>query len=223
MSFEEIAALLYRVTEIATQALQALQQAAEDADDCTRLVADATAGTTQEYEAADVVANFDAARAGADQCRNTLAAAIANVERIKAAFQTQPTTGLSWSEHQRARLPTYITSGTYLDPDGHTELVQSGREPDGEHERINAHLVAVGAIPPIKIEATTHVEMKVAWRMRLGNVDRVDLVINNKVCTGRRSCTGLLPAVLLPGQTLVIHDPVGSREIHGRTIGELHP
>lgn len=29
----------------------------------------------------------------------------------------------------------------YRDPDGHTDLVQSGREPDGEHDRINDHLV----------------------------------------------------------------------------------
>lgn len=216
MSFAEITAQLDRVAEVATQALQALRQASEDADDCTKLISDTIAGTTQESEAAAVVANFDAVRAGADEHCEALAAAISNVERIKAAFQTQPTPEPSWSQQQRTQLPAHITSGIYLDPDGHTELVQSGREPDGEHERINAHLVAVGAIPPIRIEATKHVEMKVAWRMRQGRVNRVDLVVNFKVCEGELSCTDLLPDVLLPGQTLVVHDPLGSFEIHGR-------
>jgi hypothetical protein len=68
----------------------------------------------------------------------------------------------------------------------------------------------------MKIEATKHVEMKVAWRMRQGRVDRVHLVINFEVCEGTLSCTELLPDVLLPGQTLVIHDPLGSFEIHGK-------
>lgn len=223
MSFAEIAAQLDRVVELAARALHALRQASDSADDCTRLIAESTAGTTQESEAATITANFDAASAGALDQAEALAAALRGVEQIRARFEigTTPASPAepNWSEHQRARLPAYITSGTYLDRDGYTELVQSGREPDGEHERINAHLIALGLITPNKTaEASKHVEMKVAWRMRQGGVDRVDLVINYEVCDGKMSCTRILPWVLLPGQTLVIHDPLGSFEIHGREI-----
>jgi len=225
MSFAEIAAQLDRVVDLAEQALRALRQASDSADDCKKLIAESTAGTTQESEAATITANFDAVHSGALDQGESLAAALSGVERIRAALQVHPTATepapalrveQSWAERQRQRLPAYITSGVYLDPDGYTELVQSGREPDGEHERINAHLVAVGAIPPIKIEAPKHVEMKVAWRMRQGRVNRVDLVINRAVCEGMNSCTELVPDVLLPGQTLVVHDPLGSFEIHGK-------
>lgn len=228
MSFAEIAALLDRVTEVATQALQALRQASEDAGDCTKLITESTAGTTQEPEATEVIANFGAASTGALDQAEALAAALRGVEQIRARFEVGTTTSnptpappaeVSWAEQQRTRLPAYITSGACLDPDGYTELVQSGREPDGEHERINAHLVAVGLVSPNRTaEASKHVEMKVGWRMRQSGVGRVHLVINYEVCDGKMSCTRLLPWVLLPGQTLVIHDPLGSFEIHGREI-----
>jgi nucleic acid/nucleotide deaminase of polymorphic system toxin len=128
-----------------------------------------------------------------------------------------PPPELSWADRQRARLPAHITSGIYVDEDGNTEIVRSGREADGEHERINGHLVDVGLAPPIgSLEVTKHVEVKVAWRQRNGGVDRVELVVNNEVCSGIRSCERMLPFVLGPGQTLVVHDPVRTREFRGR-------
>ncbi|MGZ3144980.1 DddA-like double-stranded DNA deaminase toxin [Lentzea chajnantorensis] len=42
------------------------------------------------------------------------------------------------------------------------------------------------------------------------------MVVNNRLCEGRLSCFELLPHVLLPGQTLVVHDPVRSYTFHGR-------
>lgn len=219
MSFSGVTAALNQVAELAEQALQALRQASDSAGDCGKLLSESTAGTTNEDEASAVTADFEAVRAGALRQCEALEAVLRGIDQIRARFEVgtapEPPT---WAEQQRERLPPYITSGFYLDPDGHTELVQSGREPDGEHERINNHLIAVGAIPPIKIESATHVEMKMAWRMRQGGVDRVDLTINNKVCTGDLSCTRLLPHVLLPGQKLVIHDPVKSHEIRGKEV-----
>jgi hypothetical protein len=218
MSFAGVTALLGRVAELAQQAVQALRQASDSAEACRQLVADATVGTTQEFEASAVTADFEAVRAGALRQCGALEAVLRGVEQIRARFEVGTVPEPTWAEQQRERLPRYITSGFYLDPDGHTELVQSGREPDGEHDHINNHLIAVGAIPPVRIESTTHVEMKVAWRMRRGGVHRVDLTINNKICTGDLSCTRLLPHVLLPGQTLVIHDPVKSHEIRGKDL-----
>ncbi|WP_352236265.1 DddA-like double-stranded DNA deaminase toxin [Lentzea sp. NBRC 102530] len=52
--------------------------------------------------------------------------------------------------------------------------------------------------------------------MRQGGVDRVELVINFEVCNGIFSCKKLLAHILLPGQTLIIHDPVRSFEIRGK-------
>ncbi|GHH55939.1 DddA-like double-stranded DNA deaminase toxin [Lentzea cavernae] len=218
MSFADVSALLSRVAELAAQALQALRHVSDSAEDCGKLITESTAGTTNEYEASAITADFEAVRAGALlQCK-ALEAALQGVEQIRARFEVgaTPAAEPTWAEQRRRHLPSYITSGFYLDPDGYTELVQSGSEPDGEHKRINDHLVEVEAIPPRQVETSKHVEMKVAWRMRHSGIDRVDLVINEELCTGRFSCTVLLPDVLLPGQTLVIHDPVKSHEICGR-------
>ncbi|ANZ36653.1 hypothetical protein BBK82_11830 [Lentzea guizhouensis] len=116
-------------------------------------------------------------------------------------------------------MPKYQTSGVYRTSDGRTNLVQSGREPDGEHDRINDHLVQLGiGRPSASVEASNHVEIKVGWRMRQGGVDRVELVVNNELCNGALSCSRLLPYVLGPGQTLVVHDPVRSREFRGKDV-----
>jgi uncharacterized protein YhaN len=158
MTFAEIAAQLARVVEMAERAQQALRQASDDADDCKRLIAESTAGTTHDAEAAEVVANFAAASTGAADHAEALAMVLAGVERIRAALQVHTSAAeQSWAEQQRARLPAYITSGACTDPDGYTELVQSGREPDGERERINAHLIALGLASPNRIaEASKH-------------------------------------------------------------------
>lgn len=40
--------------------------------------------------------------------------------------------------------------------------------------------------------------------------------MNNQLREGPLSCFDLLPLVLLPGQTLVVHDPVRPHTFHGR-------
>jgi nucleic acid/nucleotide deaminase of polymorphic system toxin len=123
----------------------------------------------------------------------------------------------SWIERQRDQLPTYITSGFYRDEDGNSDLVQSGSESSGEDRAIARHLIERGlARPRGSATVPQHVETKVGWRMRQSGVQRAELIVNNRVCEGMLSCTEVLPEVLLPGQTLVVHDPVGSYAFHGR-------
>ncbi|KOV83749.1 DddA-like double-stranded DNA deaminase toxin [Nocardia sp. NRRL S-836] len=93
------------------------------------------------------------------------------------------------------------------------------REPDEEHDRINDHLIQLGiGRPGASVEASKHVEVKVAWRMRQRGMDHVELVVNNELCNGTLSCSRLLPYVLGPDQTLTVHDPVRSREFRGRDV-----
>ncbi|GLY50960.1 hypothetical protein Lesp01_46160 [Lentzea sp. NBRC 102530] len=151
MSFADVAARLNQVVELAGRTLQALRQASDTAADSTTLITESMAGTSQESEAAEVTANFHAVHTGALDLSEALTVLLRRVEEIRSRFEVgaaspEPT----WADQQRSRLPKYITSGYYLDPDGYVELVQSGSEPDGEHDRINAHLVEVGAIPPLK-------------------------------------------------------------------------
>lgn len=125
----------------------------------------------------------------------------------------------TWAERQREQLPKYITSGIYVDPDGNTEIVQSGQDVDGIHQQVADHLRGLGfpASPKGRVTTGEHVEGKVAWRQRNSGVDHVELVVNNEMCQGMYSCRKLVPFILRPGQTLVIHDPVTSRVFHGRS------
>ncbi|MEV6718563.1 hypothetical protein AB0M48_41725 [Lentzea sp. NPDC051208] len=76
---------------------------------------------------------------------------------VWASAPPTPQPELRWDEQQRRTLPAQITSGRYFDDDGHSDLVQSGSEPDGEHERINDYLIENGIIDPKRIETTKHV------------------------------------------------------------------
>ncbi|KOV77186.1 hypothetical protein [Nocardia sp. NRRL S-836] len=49
-------------------------------------------------------------------------------------------------EQQRPYLPSSITSGIYVDQDGHFDMARSGSELDGEHERINVVLIEQGLV-----------------------------------------------------------------------------
>jgi hypothetical protein len=131
-----------------------------------------------------------------------------------------PAPETTWAERQREQLPKYITSGIYVDPDGNTEIVQSGQEVNGTHQQVADHLRNLGfpAGPRGRVTMGEHVEGKVAWRQRNSGVDHVELVVNNEMCQGMYSCRKLVPFILKPGQTLVIHDPVTSRVFHGRSL-----
>lgn len=118
-------------------------------------------------------------------------------------------------------MPAYDgkTAGRYVDPDGYTEDVRSGYEIDGEHQQISEHLFRRGyppSPPGARVTLGVHVEAKVAWRMRNGGVRHVELVVNNRRCRGPYSCRELLPEILLPGQTLVVHAPRTTRVYRGR-------
>ncbi|MFT7841118.1 SCP1.201-like deaminase [Saccharothrix sp. BKS2] len=100
-----------------------------------------------------------------------------------------------------------------------TELVQSGQELDGTHQQVAGHLRSIGFPAALRGRVTMgeHVEGKVAWRQRNSGVGHVELMVNNEMCQGMYSCRKLVPFILRPGQTLVIHDPVTSRVFHGRS------
>ncbi|MGW6937396.1 DddA-like double-stranded DNA deaminase toxin [Lentzea sp. NPDC054927] len=130
-----------------------------------------------------------------------------------------PPPAATWAERHRAQLPSYVTSGFYRDEDGHSDLVQSGGESNGEDRAIAQHLVNIGRVRPRTFPtAAQHVETKVGWRMRVSGVVRAEVVVNNQLCEGPLSCFELLPLVLLPGQTLIVHDPVRSHTFHGKGI-----
>lgn len=192
-------------------------------------------GTAEEAEADAVVASFNAVRDGARTRISEAKAALEGVARIRAVFESERKPGTTapvplpaesmspreqpWVTQARAQLPAYQTSGMYRDPDGHGDVVQSGREPDGEHDRINDHLVRLGiGRPGASLEASKHVEVKVGWRMRLSGVSHAELVVNNELCNGALSCAQLLHFVLGPGQTLTVHDPVRSRVFRGKDV-----
>ncbi|MDX8037565.1 hypothetical protein SK803_45850 [Lentzea sp. BCCO 10_0856] len=84
-----------------------------------------------------------------------------------------PLPAATWVERHRGQLPSYVTSGFYRDEDGHSDLVQSGGESNGEDRAIAQHLVDIGRVRPRTFPTTAqHVETKVGWRMRVSGVAR---------------------------------------------------
>ncbi|MEU7475314.1 DddA-like double-stranded DNA deaminase toxin [Lentzea sp. NPDC042327] len=225
-TFGEVAALLTQAVQKSEAAISTLSRASALVDECRSQLLAALAGTTAEDDAAAVIASFQAVQDGVAERVRELRAALEGLARIRARFEVHsrpepasPAAVQSWVAGTRAGLPWYRTSGVYRSSDGRTDLVQSGREPDGEHDRINDHLVDLGiGRPGASVEASKHVEVKVAWRMRQSGMNRVELVVNNELCNGVLSCSRLLPHVLGPGQTLTVHDPVRSREFRGKDV-----
>lgn len=101
-------------------------------------------------------------------------------------------------------------------------MVQSGDAASGEVRAIAKHVADLGLIRPGSTPwVASHVEAKVAWRMRKAtteHVKNVELVINNVICQGDLACEELLPDILLPGQTLIVHDLKGTHTFHGRDL-----
>ena len=234
-SFEEVSAELNRVVTKSEELAAALERAGQLADEAAQLLTAVMQGAGQlegEFgqavqhwaevtkRAAELSQAVTAVRQGVESCRETVqgdqsspgpAGPMASTRQIPVL---PPTT---WIERQREQLPSYVTSGFYRDEDGHSDLVQSGAEPNGEDRAIAQHLVGIGRVRPRTFPtAAQHVETKVGWRMRVSGVQRAEVVVNNQLCEGPLSCFELLPLVLLPGQTLVVHDPVRSHTFHGR-------
>ncbi|MFB9428669.1 DddA-like double-stranded DNA deaminase toxin [Streptoalloteichus tenebrarius] len=105
-----------------------------------------------------------------------------------------------------------------MDSDGIDHPVRSGAEEDGLDKDLARYMVEAGLVPPdmTRPGAATHVELKVAYRMRTSGSQHVELAINNNVDTKKYGCHRLLPYVLAPGQTLVIHDPRGTHVYEGK-------
>ncbi|WP_090008629.1 DddA-like double-stranded DNA deaminase toxin [Lentzea albidocapillata] len=234
-TFADVAAVLDQVVRKVEDSIASLMQASVLAGECRSHFAETMCGTAEEAEADAAVASFDAVSDGAQALISEAKTALEGVARVRASFEsvgkpghTAPAPSTAepmspgeqpWVMRSRAQLPAYQTSGMYQDPDGHSDVVQSGREPDGEHDRINDHLVRLGiGRPGASLEASKHVEVKVGWRMRLTGVSHAELVVNNELCNGALSCAQLLPFVLGPGQTLTVHDPVRSRVFRGKDV-----
>ncbi|KOV83109.1 DddA-like double-stranded DNA deaminase toxin [Nocardia sp. NRRL S-836] len=242
-TFAEVRAQLDQVMGMADRAIAMLQLACELAGEAEGLIRAASAGTN-EADAAAVLVRFEQVRSRAQTLINELREAREGVSRIRDAFASTSAPASSgssgggnsgggsggsgglggglgknpaWVVWARSQLPHYKTSGIWRDADGHSDLVQSGREADGEHDRINDHLAGQGVVwPGQKAEVTKHVEAKVAWRMRQSEVDVIELVVNKEVCAGMLGCHVTLPYILRPGQALIVHDPVGSHVFQGR-------
>ncbi|WP_394621277.1 DddA-like double-stranded DNA deaminase toxin [Lentzea sp. JNUCC 0626] len=248
-TFEEIAAGLDRVVSKADEANAALAQAGELADEAAALLAEVMQGSgSLEYEFDQVMQAWLSVATGAVELSEIVAAGCRTVEEYRRTLQgdapTQPPAQPSqpspapargspsasppmppnadWIEQQRAALPTYVTSGFFRDDDGHSDLVQSGDAASAEVRAIAKHVADLGLIRPGSTPwVASHVEAKVAWRMREATVQHVrhaEVVINNVICRGELGCDELLPDILLPGQTLVVHDPKGSHTFRGRDI-----
>ncbi|MGO1056551.1 DddA-like double-stranded DNA deaminase toxin [Crossiella sp. CA198] len=127
-----------------------------------------------------------------------------------------------WSTRARARLPARRpggqTHGEYVDQDGITHAVVSGTE-EGVSTELGAFLGRQRLIPPRfrgGVDTITHVELKVAWRMRTSGTSHLTLAINNKVDTGMYGCHRLLAWVLPTGYTLEVHDDLGKHIYKGK-------
>ncbi|MGZ3144979.1 hypothetical protein ACVDFE_23885 [Lentzea chajnantorensis] len=173
-SFEEVAAELAQVADVARKVIAAVREAGKAAQEAVDLVAAATRGAGHlEGEADQVVRCWTEVVAATGQLARVLAAACQAVDRLHRSFSGRaPATAESaqpatWAGRQRTQLPAHVTSGVYRDEDGHSDLVQSGGETNGEDREIARHLVAIGRVRPRTFPTVAqHVEMKVGWRMR---------------------------------------------------------
>ncbi|ASU78017.1 hypothetical protein CDG81_06500 [Actinopolyspora erythraea] len=106
------------------------------------------------------------------------------------------------------------------------------REPEDEHnetpqarqerqliDRIDTILVTVGERFPIPRpdlampETSTHVETKVAMRMREAGVTHAAVTINNEVCDGPLGCRAAVAAILPKGYVLDVYEPGATRPV----------
>ncbi|WP_245556131.1 DddA-like double-stranded DNA deaminase toxin [Actinopolyspora mortivallis] len=106
------------------------------------------------------------------------------------------------------------------------------REPEDEHnetpqtrqerqliDRIDTMLVTVGERFPIPRpdlampETSTHVETKVAMRMREAGITHAAVAINNEMCDGPLGCRAAVAAILPKGYVLDVYEPGATRPV----------
>ncbi|WP_159447823.1 DddA-like double-stranded DNA deaminase toxin [Streptoalloteichus hindustanus] len=137
--------------------------------------------------------------------------------------QTRSPVDRQWGQRARARLPVRPngrgpTLGTYVDQDGIEHSVRSGAEEDGLDQELAYFMWSEGLVRPdmTRPDGSRHVELKVAYRMRVSNTPHAELAINNEIDKELYGCHRLLPRVLAPGQVLVVHDDLGTHVYRGK-------
>ncbi len=105
------------------------------------------------------------------------------------------------------------THGRWVDKDGNIGQMVSGEDEDAIEVR---RILKAAGVPPVGEPVTvTHVEMKLAARMRRQRERHMELVVNNEPCVGPYGCDTLLPALLPQGYSITIHGPRESKTYAG--------
>lgn len=97
------------------------------------------------------------------------------------------------------------THGVWVDEQGRRHFVLSGR--DDVSAEVWRQLQAAGMSPARPPATIDHVEAKVAAEMVNGNIQHVDVVLNNRPCPGVLGCDALLPVLLPEGSSMTVHGP----------------
>lgn len=123
------------------------------------------------------------------------------------------TTDAEWAADRIASLreaDAKLTTGLYYDPDGTEHRVTSGRQDISARIEELPRSSGKVAMPAVgEHPAITHVETKIAMRMREAEVTTGVVVINNEEgpCPGPFSCQAVLGVVLPAGYTLTVWWP----------------
>ncbi|GAA2774810.1 DddA-like double-stranded DNA deaminase toxin [Saccharopolyspora taberi] len=94
------------------------------------------------------------------------------------------------------------THGRWFTPNGEEQQVVSGE--DELTDLANQYLVEAG-VRRVPAAVSTHVETKLAARMRHEGIEHAEVVINNLPCPGPFGCDRLVPMVLPEGSSLTVH------------------
>jgi hypothetical protein len=233
----EIGRGLKAALEKTDQAKVALSTAANLAEEAAAALASAGTGTAQAdvEQAYSQFAEVVDGTVGADGLVSMLDAAVEIVRRILASLGIDGT-GLSVEplpggktnsappqvsrervEALRKELPPPVqprtgqkTHGRVVVGNGASDAIISGDDSDAEAAR-NALLEEGYPLPGQPIVAT-HVEMKVAARMRVQGVTHATMVINHVPCLLDLGCDNLIGVVLPAGSSLTVHGTGGYQQ-----------
>lgn len=235
MSVERIAADLRQV--LAALDLAPLAQVLSLIDHAERTFTDAAQGS-QRPEVAQALGHLSLTKQQVRKLHQVLTTARTLIEQYLANLtgggaatprptaSNSPTAAPTLTRDQadaiRASLPPQVpkpnpdgkqTHGKWFDGSGASGHVVSGEDQDAEEVR---HLLrSAGVLDVGEPVIVTHVEMKLAARMRRAGIRHIDVVINNPPCVGPYGCDSLLPVVLPEGLSVTIHDPRETKTYYG--------
>lgn len=150
----------------------------------------------------------------ADEIRTYLRRNGLACEGISVEKATRPTPGSAGHiDALRALLPPPVQPGTgqrthgrwFANGSDHVSEIVSGHEPESTEAWTllqDTDFPEPGA--PITV---THVETKVAVRMRRENIRHATVVLNHRPCRDRYGCDTVVPVLLPEGSTLTVHAP----------------